>query len=54
VVIHLLTEDRGLVPHGITTLQIEEGQIVAIDAFIDPAHLPRFGFPAQDRSARSP
>ncbi len=54
VVIHLLSEDRGLVPHGITTLQIEEGQIVAIDAFIDPAHLPRFGFPAQDRSARSP
>jgi RNA polymerase sigma-70 factor (ECF subfamily) len=54
VVIHLLTEDRGLVPHGITTLQIEGGQIVAIDAFIDPGHLPRFGFPAQDRSGRSP
>ena len=54
VVIHLLTEDRGLVPHGITTLQIEGGQIVAIDAFIDPGHLPRFGFPAHDRSARSP
>ena len=54
VVIHLRTEDRGLVPHGITTLQIEGGQIVAIDAFIDPGHLPRFGFPAHDRSARSP
>ncbi len=54
VVIHLLTEDRRLVPHGITTLQIEGGQIVAIDAFIDPGHLPRFGFPAHDRSARSP
>ena len=54
VAIHLLTEDRVLVPHGITMLQIEGGQIVAIDAFIDPGHLPRFGFPAHDRSARSP
>ena len=54
VVIQLLSEDRGLVPHGITTLQIEGGEIVAIDAFIDPAHLPRFGFPAHERSARSP
>jgi RNA polymerase sigma-70 factor (ECF subfamily) len=53
-VIHLRTADRGLVPHGITTLQIEGDRIVAIDAFIDPAHLPRFGFSAHERGARSP
>ncbi|HUA48822.1 MAG TPA: sigma-70 family RNA polymerase sigma factor [Solirubrobacteraceae bacterium] len=49
VAIHRLTEDRGLIAHGISVLQIEGGQIVAIDSFIDPALLPRFGFPP-DRS----
>jgi RNA polymerase sigma-70 factor (ECF subfamily) len=52
VVIHMRTEDGELVAHGITTLQIEGDQIVAIDAFIDAAHLPRFGF-AHESGARS-
>ncbi|HUA05011.1 MAG TPA: sigma-70 family RNA polymerase sigma factor [Solirubrobacteraceae bacterium] len=40
--IHHRTEDRGLIPHGITVLEIEDGEIVAIEAFIDPMLLPRF------------
>lgn len=46
VVIQLRTDDRGLVAHGISVLDIEDGRVVAIDAFLDPALLPRFGFPA--------
>jgi RNA polymerase sigma-70 factor (ECF subfamily) len=54
VAIHRRTEDRRLIPHGISVLEIEGGQIVAIEAFIDPALLPRFGFPPQSLSGRSP
>jgi RNA polymerase sigma-70 factor, ECF subfamily len=54
VAIHNRTEDGGLIPHGLTVLEIEGGQIVGIDAFIDPALLPRFGFLADDRTVRSP
>jgi RNA polymerase sigma-70 factor, ECF subfamily len=54
VAIHLRTDDRGRVPHGLSVLEIEDGQIVGIDAFIDPALLPRFGFPAAETSVRSP
>ena len=50
VAIHLLTEDRALIPHGVTALEIEGGRIVGIDAFIDPRHLPRFGFAPEARS----
>jgi RNA polymerase sigma-70 factor (ECF subfamily) len=46
VAIQIRTEDRGLVPHGVSTLEIEGDQVVGIDAFIDPAHLPRFGLPS--------
>ena len=49
---HRVAEDRALGPHGISVLQIEGGQVVGIDSFIDPALLPRFGFPSADRSAR--
>jgi RNA polymerase sigma-70 factor, ECF subfamily len=45
VAIHHQTEDRELVPHGISVLEIEDAQIVGIDTFIDYALLPRFGFP---------
>jgi len=31
------------IPHGVGVLEIENGQIVGIDAFLDPALLPRFG-----------
>jgi hypothetical protein len=54
VAIQLLTEDRGLIPHGISVLEIEGEQIVGIDAFIDPTLLPRFGLPTGDRSGPSP
>jgi hypothetical protein len=38
----LRTDDHGLVRHGITVLEIEAGQIVGIDAFIDPTLSARF------------
>jgi RNA polymerase sigma-70 factor (ECF subfamily) len=52
--IYRRTEDGRQIAHGITVLQIEGERIVAIDAFIDPAHLPRFGFSAAETTARSP
>ena len=37
--------DDGLfLPQGIAVLEVAGGQIVAIDAFLDPALMPRFGF----------
>ncbi len=54
VAIYRREQDVGLIPHGISVLEIEGEQIVAIDAFIDPALLPRFGFRIGDRSAASP
>jgi RNA polymerase sigma-70 factor, ECF subfamily len=42
VTIELRAEDGSWVPHGISVLEIEEGRIAAIDAFLDPALLPRF------------
>jgi len=47
VAIHRVSDDRTLLPHGISVLQIEDGRIAGIDSFIDPALLPRFGFAAQ-------
>ncbi len=46
VTIEVRAEDGTWVPHGISVLEIEEGQIVGIDAFLDPTLLPRFGVPA--------
>jgi RNA polymerase sigma-70 factor (ECF subfamily) len=51
--IYRLSEDRRLRPHGISVLEIEGERIVGIEAFIDPALLPRFGFPASDMSVRA-
>jgi RNA polymerase sigma-70 factor (ECF subfamily) len=45
VAIHRRTEDKKLIPHGISVLEIENGRIVRIDSFIDAELLPRFGFP---------
>jgi RNA polymerase sigma-70 factor (ECF subfamily) len=43
VTIELRAEPGTWIPHGISLLEIEEGQIVGIDAFLDPTLLPRFG-----------
>jgi RNA polymerase sigma-70 factor (ECF subfamily) len=43
VTIEVRAEDGTWIPHGISVLEIEEGQIVGIDAFLDPTLLPRFG-----------
>jgi RNA polymerase sigma-70 factor (ECF subfamily) len=42
VTIELRAEDGTWSPHGIAVLRVEEGRIAAIDAFLDPALLPRF------------
>jgi RNA polymerase sigma-70 factor (ECF subfamily) len=44
--VQLRAEDGTWIPQGVGVLEIEEGQIVGIDAFLDPALLPRFGVPA--------
>jgi len=46
VTIEVRGEDGTWIPHGISLLEIEEGQIAGIDAFLDPTLLPRFGVPA--------
>jgi len=43
VTIEVRAEDGTWIPHGISVLEIEGGQIVGIDAFLDPTLLPRFG-----------
>ncbi len=47
VTIEVRAEDGTWIPHGISLLEIEGGQIVGIDAFLDPALLPRFGVPVR-------
>jgi hypothetical protein len=39
-------EDGTWIPHGISVLEIEGGQIAGIDAFLDPTLPARFGVPA--------
>ena len=46
VTIEVRADDGIWIPHGISVLEIEEGQIAAIDAFLDPTLLPRFGVAA--------
>jgi RNA polymerase sigma-70 factor (ECF subfamily) len=41
--VQLRTDDGTWIPSGIGVLEIERGQIVGIDAFLDPTLLPRFG-----------
>jgi RNA polymerase sigma-70 factor, ECF subfamily len=52
VTIEVEDEDGTLVPHGISVLEIDDGQIVGIDAFLKPSLLPRFGL-AGDAEAGS-
>jgi RNA polymerase sigma-70 factor, ECF subfamily len=47
--VELRAEDGTWMPHGVGVLEVEEGQIVGIDAFLDPALVPRFGAPAEPR-----
>ncbi len=54
VAIHRRTEDRGLIPHGISVLETDGERIVRIDTFLGAELLPRFGFPAGERRDRSP
>jgi RNA polymerase sigma-70 factor (ECF subfamily) len=42
VTIEVRGPDGAWIPEGISVLEIEEGQIVGIDAFLDPALVPRF------------
>jgi RNA polymerase sigma-70 factor (ECF subfamily) len=46
VTIEVRADDGIWIPHGISVLEIEEDQIIAIDAFLEPTLLPRFGVPA--------
>jgi RNA polymerase sigma-70 factor (ECF subfamily) len=46
--------DGSMIPHGISVLEVDDGRVVAIHAFIKPALLRRFGFAADERSGRSP
>lgn len=46
VTIEVRAEDGRWIPHGISVLEIEDGEIAGIDAFLDPTLLPRFGVPA--------
>ena len=43
VTIEVRAEDGSWIPHGIAVLEIDESQIVRIDAFLNPSLLPRFG-----------
>ena len=54
VTIHRRTEDRELIPHGLTVLEIEDGKVVGLEAFIDPMLPARFEARADVRSGRSP
>ena len=44
--IQLRADGGTWIPEGVGVLEIVDGQIVGIDAFLDPALLPRFGVPA--------
>ena len=45
VTVEVRAEDGGWSPEGISVLEVEDGQIARIDAFLDPTLLPRFGVP---------
>src|SRR5437763_5501117 len=47
VTIEVRAEDDTWIAHGVSLLEIEGAEIVGIDAFLDPALLPRFGVPVR-------
>jgi RNA polymerase sigma-70 factor, ECF subfamily len=46
VTIEVRGEDGSWIPHGISVLEIDEGEIAGIDAFLDPTLVRRFGVAA--------
>jgi RNA polymerase sigma-70 factor, ECF subfamily len=46
VTIEVRAQDGRWIPHGISVLEMEDGKIGGIDAFLDPTLVPRFGLPA--------
>ncbi len=54
VVLQRRGDAGALLAHGVTLLEVEDGRIAAIDAFIDPALLPRFAISADEPGGRSP
>ncbi len=50
VTINLVGENGELIPHGISVLEIKDGQIAGIDAFLKPSLVSRFAPPARDQS----
>jgi RNA polymerase sigma-70 factor (ECF subfamily) len=53
LVVQRRSADGGLEPHGVLVLELGGDRVAGIDAFIDPSHLPRFGFPGEHHQ-RSP
>ena len=53
LVVQRRSADGGLEPHGVLVLELGGDRVAGIDAFIDPSHLPRFGFPGE-HPPRSP
>ena len=53
VVVQRRTPDGGLAAHGVLILEISGGTVAGIDAFINPALLPRFGFSGEASGGRS-
>jgi RNA polymerase sigma-70 factor, ECF subfamily len=47
VTIEMRAGDDRWTPYGVSVLRIEDGQIAAIDAFLDPALPRRFGVPVE-------
>jgi RNA polymerase sigma-70 factor, ECF subfamily len=47
VTIEVRADDGAWIGHGVSLLEIEGAQIVGIEAFLDPALLPRFGVPVE-------
>jgi RNA polymerase sigma-70 factor (ECF subfamily) len=52
VTIHVETEDGRLIPHGISVLEVRDGQIAVIDAFLNPGLVARFAPPMSDEFQR--
>jgi RNA polymerase sigma-70 factor (ECF subfamily) len=53
-VVHRIADDGSSLPHGILVIEVSDGRIAGLDAFIDAKFLPVFGFPAAPIRARSP
>jgi RNA polymerase sigma-70 factor (ECF subfamily) len=54
VTIELRTAEGTWIPEGISVLEIDDGQIVRIDAFLDPGLVPRFEAADRASSLREP